>query len=363
MSTGSEPWAPRPRRKPLRTLETPVNVEICTDPVAWDAYLDRVPSASNYHYWRWRTPIEQTFGHEPYYLAARDADGIRGVLPLVLVRSRLFGTSLVSMPFFSYGGVLADTPEARDSLLQRAAGLASEVGARHVELRQGDACQLGWQEKKSKVAMCVPLPAQPEELMGRLSPGVRKKIRQAPRYGLKAQWGGVESLDVFYGIFAQNMRNLGTPVYPREWFANLLRCAPEAIRILTIWDGGDAVAGAFLIAFRDTLEVPWAASLPDSRRKNCNLFLYWTFLEWAIQQGYRSMDLGRCTPGGGNYEFKRHWRGEEKPLHWYYWLASGAALPELRPDAGRYQLATRIWRHLPLPIANELGPRIVRGIP
>ena len=338
-------------------------VDICNDQTLWDNYVMSAPGACNYHRWTWREAIQKTYGHTPYYLAAVENGAIHGVLPLFRIKSRLFGTSLVSVPFFSYGGFLADSPAASNALLARAADLAHELGARHVELRQGSSIESGWQEVASKVTMEIPLPATPEQLWKRLSTGMRNKIRNGQKQGLRPEWGGLEAIDHFYPVFAANMRNLGTPVYPKSWFQNLWRCSPDSVRVLLLWDGTAPVAGAFLVDFRGTLELPWSASLPESRKKYSQVLLYWTFLEWAIQQGYKRMDLGRCTPGGGTYEFKRHWLCEERLLHWYYWLPAGKPLPQLKPDSGRFRIAVQLWRHLPLPVANGLGPLIVRSIP
>ncbi len=339
-----------------------MKIQICTDGLLWDSYLDRVPEVSNYHYWRWRNPIQETFGHEPHYLVALDDAAICGVLPLVLIRSRLFGASLVSMPFFTYGGVVADRPEARNLLLAKAAEIARDLRVRRVELRQGARVDLGWAVTQEKVTMEVALPERAEALLSSLSSGMRNKIRYGPKHGLSARWGGGDSVAHFYPIFAANMRNLGTPVYSRAWFENLCKCDPE-IRVLTLWDRDRVVAGAFLVPFRDTLELPWSASLPDSRKKYAHVLMYWTFIEWAIQHGFRRVDLGRCTPGGGTYEFKQHWGCEEKPLHWYHWTPDGEAPPALSPANPRYTLAVRCWQRLPLPIANCLGPLVARSLP
>jgi hypothetical protein len=143
----------------------------------------------------------------------------------------------------------------------------------------------------------------------------------------------------------------------------MYHAAPNSIRILNLWSGNYPVAGAFLVAHGDTLELPWSASLPDSRKQYSHVLLYWTFLEWAIQNGFRRMDLGRCTPGGGTYEFKRHWVCDEKPMRWFYWVPSGGSLPEVRLDSKKFKLAVEAWKHLPLAIANRLGPHIVRALP
>ncbi len=340
-----------------------MKIEICDDPSRWDAYVASIPEASSHHRWGWRDAIEETFGHKAYYFSAMDSGHIKGILPLVHVKSRIFGNSLVSLPFFSYGGVLASTSCAAASLIDAAERLAVEVGAQHIELRQGSEFPTTWTDHAPKVTMEVELPGTVQELSERLSSKMRKRIRFARKHGLDPQWGGPEALVNFYPVFAANMRNLGTPVYPRSWFENICRRFPGEIRILTLLEHGRPIASAYVSIFRDTVELPWAATLPESRDKFSSLLLYWTLLEWALESGYKRVDLGRCTPGSGNHDFKKRWDCSEKPLHWYYWLAPGATVPELRPDNPRYRMATQVWKHLPLTVANLLGPRIVRSIP
>jgi FemAB-related protein (PEP-CTERM system-associated) len=192
---------------------------------------------------------------------------------------------------------------------------------------------------------------------------MRNKVRNGQKSGFRIEWGGAEAVSTFYKVFSTNMRNLGTPVYPEAWFANLCKYFPQEVKIVTLWDGEQAVASGIVTCYGNTLELPWSATLPEFRKKNSAILLYWTLLEWAITNGFRRADFGRCTKGSGVYEFKKHWNSEERPLHWYYWLAPGAAVPELRPGNPRYRVATRMWKHLPLAVANLLGPRIVRSIP
>ncbi|MFB3813636.1 MAG: FemAB family XrtA/PEP-CTERM system-associated protein [Terriglobales bacterium] len=340
-----------------------MKVEIWNERAAWDTYVESCPDASSYHRWMWREAIEQTFGHRPYYLVAGTDGCIQGVLPLFHMRSRLFGNSLVSMPFFSYGGILASAPEAREQLLRRAAELARELKVRHVELRYRDAAPIGWVEATPKVTMEVPLPATADELWKRLSTGMRNKIRNAKKNDLQVEWTGAEAVDEFYRVFSRNMRDLGSPVYPRAWFENLCRCAPNDTGFIVLRDAGQAIAAGIITKFRDTVELPWSAALQESRKKYTAVLMYWSVFEWAIEHGFRRVDLGRCTRGGGTWEFKRHWNPEEKTLHWYYWLADGAEVPALRPDNPRFRLATRVWQRLPVAVANTLGPRISCSIP
>ena len=340
-----------------------MRVELIGSAPAWDAYCDGRPEASIYHRWVWRAVIERVFQHRPYYLAALEGGSIQGILPLFSVSSRLFGVSLISMPFFTYGGALASSAAAGRALLAEAERLGRELGVKRIELRQGAEADLPWKSATPKVTMEIPLPQSPEAYLNRLSAGRRKKIRQSMRHGWATEWGGLELLPRFYDIFATNMRNLGTPVYPQSFFAEQMRALPAQIRIMLLFDGVRPAAGAFLTSHRDTLELPWAASLPESREKASPLFLYWSIIARAIEEGFQTFDMGRCTKGSGSYEFKTHWAPVERPLHWYHWTPSGihgvAASPESRP----FRMAAEIWKHMPLAVANRLGPRVVRTLP
>lgn len=340
-----------------------MTVTICQDPTNWDMFVAAMPEASNYHRWGWKDAIENTFGHKGYYLAANNSEGITGILPLVHMKSRLFGQFLVSMPFFSYGGILARTHESQNSLLAEASKLGQELGVSHIELRQGTSRPISWSDATPKVTMELCLPEQVDALWKSLSSGIRNKVRNAQKNKFRAEWGGIELIEMFYKIFSTNMRNLGTPVYPQRWFLNLCKQFPKEVKILAIWDVDRVVASGIITCYGDGIELPWSASLPESRKKYSAVFLYWALLEWAIMQGYKRVDFGRCTRGSGVYEFKRHWNSQERHLHWYYWLAPGMGVPELRPDNPKYKFATEVWKHLPLAVANLLGPRIVRSLP
>jgi len=340
-----------------------MNIEIARLRDSWDAYVTATAPDSLYHRWVWRDVIQETFGHNPYYLTAVENGTIRGILPLFSIRSLLFGNSLISVPFSSYGGVIADNDRASEALLAKAVELGRQLGAHHIELRQGDSRSMSWPMSCSKVTMEVQLPGTIDDYCNQLSPSRRKKLRYGLKRGLRAEWGGSEAVSIFYKIFATNMRNLGTPVYPKSFFDNQMRYLGEKTRILSLWDGATPVAASFVTAHLGTLELPWAASLPESRRKEAPMLMYWALIQKAIENGFRKVDLGRCSPGGGTYEFKRHWNPVERPLHWYHWPTAEAAATSSSSDSQKIRLATTLWKRLPLIVANSLGPRLVRSIP
>ena len=184
----------------------------------WDQFVHAHPDASGYHLWRWRRVFEGAFGHETVYLAAREHGRIVGVLPLVVFRSRLFGKFAVSLPFVNYGGVCAEDDDVAQALVARAAAVAEAGRLSHVELRHTQRQLPHLPARTHKVGMRLALGADAGRAWDGLDRKVRNQVRKAEKSGLTWRRGGVELLDRFYGVFAQNMRDLGTPVYSRRFF-------------------------------------------------------------------------------------------------------------------------------------------------
>ena len=189
----------------------------------WDAFVMSSRESTNYHRFGWRRVIERSFGHATYYLTASDGKGeMCGILPLVHMKSRLFGSFLVSLPFFNYGGFLCHDESAGQALLARARTILDEVRADHVELRHLDRCHEGLATREHKVTMILDLEDDRETQWKALDAKVRNQVRKAQKCGLEAVSGGMELLDGFYDVFCRNMRDLGTPVYGKEFFRTII---------------------------------------------------------------------------------------------------------------------------------------------
>jgi FemAB-related protein (PEP-CTERM system-associated) len=335
-----------------------------TDAAAWDAFVLGHADGSNYHRYAWRGVIERVFRHRAHYLFVRDGHGrIEGVLPLVRMKSVLFGDFLVSVPFLNYGGALAATAEAATCLITEAERLALELGVSHVEFRHVSNDLPAFPSRVDKVSMRLDLPSSADQLRRRLPAAVRSQIKRPEREGATTVSGGAELLDEFYAVFAENMRDLGTPVYPKAFFADILRTFAGEARIFIARIGEAAAAGGLTLGHRRMLEIPWASSLRRYNRTGVNMLLYWKMLEHAIESGYACFDFGRSTPDSGTYRFKKQWGALPVQLHWHYWLRAGGEVPLINPANPRYGRAVAAWQRLPLPVANVLGPRIVRNIP
>jgi FemAB-related protein (PEP-CTERM system-associated) len=343
-----------------RTL---LRIETDVPQAGWDAYVAARTESRGPHRWAWRGVLARTFGHRTHGFAACDGGEIVGILPLVLYRSRMFGRYGVSMPCLDYGGVLADSPDIAERLLEAAIGVARAAGARHLELRHTARLFPGLPCRTHKVAMRLALESTEARQWQALDRKVRNQVRRAEKEGLRVERGGAELSQPFYQVFAENMRDLGTPVYPRRFFEEIVRTFPEHAQLFAVWQGDRPLAGSIVFAHDDSLQVMCASALRRFNRLCPNMLLYWEMVRFAIACGLSRFDFGRSTPGGGTYEFKRQWGAEPEALYWEYWLRDGGPLPDLSPTNTRYQLAIRLWQRLPVAVTRIVGPQIVRNLP
>ncbi|HEX4560959.1 MAG TPA: FemAB family XrtA/PEP-CTERM system-associated protein [Gemmatimonadales bacterium] len=324
----------------------------------WDALVGRSAGGTHFHRWGWKRVLERALGHECTFLGAEKGGELRGVLPLTSVRSLLFGRFLVSMPFVNYGGPLGD-PGAVQSLVRDAVARADETKVNLLELRSRVELPLELPVSHRKITVVLDLPpGDPKHLWDALPAKVRSQIRRPQKEGVTVKFSA-DQLDGFYRVFAHHMRDLGTPVQSRRLFEEILAVFPDDVWFGCAWLKGEAIAGGCGFRWGNEFEITWASSLRAHQTIAPNMALYWGFLERAVEQGVTLFNFGRCTPDSGTHRFKRQWGSRDEPLWWY---AHGAATTP-SPDDGAYSWGPRLWKHLPVPVANLIGPRIVRCIP
>lgn len=334
-------------------------------PPGWDAYVANHKGSTAYHRAQAVAIGANAFGLRTFFLLARkDGARVSGILPLVEQSSFLFGRFLVSLPFVTYGGILADNPAIASALISRAINLARERKLDHVEFRHtAPIPNVPLPERSDKVSMILPLPASHAALAKQLGAKLRSQIRRGEREAHEIIWGGRERIPDFYRVFAPAMHALGTPVYPRRFFEVVYDALSEVSDILIVKMKGRAHAVAFLVRHGNTMEVPWAVASPEAKRQSVNMRLYWELITHSIKKGAQAFDFGRSTVGSGTFKFKAQWGAEPHQLHWHYWVPEGEPLPKLNQANPKYAKAAAIWRKTPLWCANLLGPRIVRNLP
>lgn len=327
----------------------------------WDDFAASQAGYTHFHRLGWRTVIENVFGHQCLYLSARDSDGkLVGILPLVRVRSTVFGHYLVSMPFVNYGGPVGTEAGVR-ALVDRAVALARRDRVKLLEMRSSVPLKTVLPVSHRKITVLLDLPSRSEDLFNRFTAKLRSQIRRPQKEGITVSFGR-DQLEPFFTVFARHMRDLGTPTQSLRFFSEIANQFPEDCWIGCAYLAGQPVAGGCGFRFGNQFEMTWASSLREYNREAPNMLIYWAFMERAIAEGVKIFNFGRCTPGAGTHKFKMQWGGREEPLWWYGLAASnGATTPS--PKDGRFRWGPRIWRKLPASIATKVGPSIVRYIP
>lgn len=326
----------------------------------WDDFVTRDGTGTFCHLTAWRGVMEDTLGHETHYLAGRSHDGtLAGVLPLVHVRSRIFGNYLLSMPFLNYGGPLGEAT-VRRSLCAEAIEAARRLNVDLLELRSRDAAPEGLSLASRKLAVIVPLPSSAEELWeSQFRSKLRNKIKRPMNQGMEVRFG-VQELEPFYEIFARNMRDLGTPVLPRKWFESVSAGLGDAVIFASVYWKGIPVAAGCGFLWQDEFELSWSSTIREYNSRHPNMLLCWSLMKEAIRRGASAFNFGRSTADSNTHHFKQQWGGEDIVLPWGTW-GRRAAPPN--PNSTKYRIARGAWRRLPLPLSKRLGPTLARQLP
>lgn len=336
------------------------------DEGAWEAFVSVCPQATFFHRFGWRRVLEQAFGHTPYFLVAeqrseKGSTEIVGILPLALVRSRLFGNKLASLPFCVYGGIAADTNVAAIALRASACHLARALGVDALELRNVQPSTSGWPIKNLYYTFRKPIVADNEANLKAIPNRQRAMVRKGIKAGLVSE--EVPGTKRFYRVYAESVRNLGTPVFSRHYLDLLREEFGNDCRVLMIVDGSEDVAGVMSFYFRGEVLPYYGGSIARAREiKGCNDFMYWQLLSRSADEGLTGFDFGRSKIDTGPYKFKHNWGFEAQPLPYEYYLVSTDKVPDLNPNNPRYRKLVDTWRHLPLPLANLIGPPLARSL-
>ncbi len=327
----------------------------------WDEFVDHCPDATFFHRAGWQEVVERAFGHDTYFLYAEQDGDIRGVLPLGHVKSLLFGNALVSAPFGVYGGIAAADQAAFEILARAATDLAEELNVDYLEMRNLQPRHAEWLGKDLYVTFRKEMDPDPEANLMAVPRKQRAMIRKGIKAGLRAEED--EGIDRFFRAYSESVRNLGTPVFPRRFFALLHDVFGDDCRVLTVTtSSGELVSSVMSYYFRDQVLPFYGGGTAAARALKGNDFMYWELMRRSCEQGIRVFDYGRSKKGTGSYRFKIHWGFEPEPLYYEYLLVGADEMPEVNPTNPRYRLFIEGWKRMPLWLSQRLGPLLARNL-
>ena len=332
------------------------------DAAAWDQFVEDCPAATFFHRYRWSGVIDESFGHAPHYLMAARAGRIAGILPLIHKTSALFGNALISLPFLSYGGIVAEDEATADALEDRAVTLAEALRVDYLELRSIRSDRTGWNRNDRTYAGFNRDIAPDRDAIIKSVPGKgrRHALRKCLTAGLAFEIH--DDLEVFYRVLSESFRNLGTPIFPKRYFERIVEAFGADFEICVVRGPNGPLAAALTFAFRDHVHPYYAGGTAEARDFRANDFLFLNLMCRARENGRKRFDFGRSKVGTGSFAYKTHWGFEPTPLIYEYRLVRGRKVPDLSPLNPRLSPFVSLWKRLPLPLSRFLGPHIVRHL-
>lgn len=324
----------------------------------WNEFVQSNAEATFFHLAEWERVLSRAFRHRSHYLYAESNGRIAGVLPLVEIKSFLFGHALVSTPFCVYGGIVSSDEAAQRALERAACHLGERLGVDYIEMRNRKPRHPGWPSKDLYVTFRRPIDPDAEKNMTAIPRKQRAMVRKGMQKQLRAQIDdGIERL---YCVYSTSLRDLGTPVFSRYYLKLLAETFPGQCEVLTVTHEDQPVASVMSFYFRDEVLPYYGGSTAAARNLAANDFMYWQVLDRARELGARTFDFGRSKRGTGSFNFKSHWGFEPETLCYEYFLVKARKVPNLSPTNPKYERMIRIWRRLPLWFTRCIGPPLAR---
>lgn len=316
-----------------------------------------------FHRPAWLRAVERGTGQRALGLVAEKGGTITGWLPLTEAHSPFFGRALVSSGFAVGGGALAATLSTAHRLGRAAEELAARHACASIELRGGAALK-GWTVRAdSHCNFSAPLADSDEAQLLAIPRKQRAEVRKALADELQVTVGcSAGERAAHYAVYAESVRNLGTPVFPRALFEAVIDAFGDDADILTVSRQGVPVASVLTLYHRGIAMPYWGGGTYSARRLRGNERMYYELMLHARRRGCHTFDFGRSKTASGPYHFKKNWGFEPKPLVYASWTAPGHAPRDVNPTSQAYSAKVELWKRLPLALANRLGPPIARGL-
>ncbi|MDN5880991.1 MAG: FemAB family PEP-CTERM system-associated protein [Nitrosospira sp.] len=326
----------------------------------WDEFVSVCPDATFFHRAGWQTVIERALGHKTWFLYAESGGEIQGVLPLAEINSRIFGHSLSSLPFCVYGGIAAISESGREVLDRAAQALASRLKIDYLEYRNLKIRHPDWPTKDLYVTFRKEIDPEVERNMQAIPRKQRAMVRKGIKAGLESTVD--EDIERFFFAYSASVHRLGTPVFSKKYFRLLKEVFADDCELMIILQGGRTISGVMSFYFRDEVLPYYGGGTSEARELAANDFMYWELMRRACERGVKIFDFGRSKRNTGSFDFKKNWGFEPQRIHYEYQLHRAGTVPDHNPLNPRYQLFIKAWRKLPLPLANFIGPYVVRNL-
>ncbi|MCH7604803.1 GNAT family N-acetyltransferase [Patescibacteria group bacterium] len=319
---------------------------------------------ATYYLSEWGKLLQTVFGYPLVYLEYK-----QGVFPLVHVKSFLFGNRLISLPFADYGGPCAADENSLEELIGKAEEAASNLNVDFVELRMPEKNSWnalekhGFVKRNEYVTFVIDLDQDTEKLWQNIGGKNRNMVRNAQKSNVKIVHAKEGSdVKIFYRLYLKTMKRLGSPPQPLLFFETMWNLFyPGHLLISMAKVNNTYVASDLFFLYKDRIHYAYGCSVSkDITATGLHNLLLWDIIEWGNKHGFQYLDLGRTREGQGTMLFKKRWGGEQIAMPYFYKFYK----KELKQRQElTYKRLSNLWaRAMPEPIANRIGPWIIKQI-
>jgi len=341
-----------------------VRFSVGADTQDWDSFVKTHPYGSAFHLTAWLNTIEKSFGHEPRHILARESSGaIVGVLPLFLVRSRIFGRLLVSTPQAAYGGILATDDTVSRAIFDRARELALESQVQFLELRNFRQLlsENSLLTKDLYVTFRQELYSDSEKNLLCIPRKTRAEIREGIKHGLEFRINEI-GVEEFFDVYSRSVRDLGTPVFPVRLFSMGMSEFGNDCKVFSVHWRGKLTAAVWTLFYKDEVVPYFGGSIREYRNLPVNNFMYWMLMKYGCENNFHIFDFGRSKKGTGSFDFKKRWGMVMYDLSYRYLPVRQKSMPDTSPLNPKFSWGIQLWRKLPLPVTRWIGPVVSKHL-
>jgi CelD/BcsL family acetyltransferase involved in cellulose biosynthesis len=291
-----------------------------TDP-AWEAFASRQDEALIFHRAAWLELLRDQYDFKPL-AACAIADGvIVAGLPICELRQPLRSKRWVSLPFSDRCGPIGAHAATVERLMSWTWRQAKSAGAA-LEVRDRSAASAGLVERVGQWSHVTNLAGSADEMLARLHPDVRRRIRKGQALGLKAEIRtDPGAMDAFYRLHLLTRRKHGVPIQPRRYFHLFQRLIVERGlgHVVVATYGGHVLSAGVFCRTQGTTLYKYGASDPAAAEMPANYLMFWTSMVHALESGCCRYDFGKTAVTHESLRFfKKKWATEESPLPYFY---------------------------------------------
>lgn len=348
-----------------------------------------------FHIYNYKKFIEDAFGGEYQFIVARDKNNnennnIITILPIVKIKSRIFGSKLISSSYIEYGGFSGSTVgilpildylkennssdcdylEIRGGMEEHDPELSKHLIKKNLYKRfvlKLKCSSENFDNKNIKTSrfnnITFSSGSVPAVIFFRsnIQKSKRKAINKAVNNNIKVKdidFSEKDEFEEFYNLYCKNMRNFGSPSYSKSYFISFYKnlVLNKFGKIYGAYDNEKLVAALLGFCYNDSVHIIISVSDEKKQENRPNDAVHSEFIEWAIENNYKYFDFGRVREESGQFEYKQKWSPELLDLPSYFALWNIKDIPFVDPQ--KHQFLVKAWRRLPLFATKALGMKI-----